>query len=233
MRLLHDLARAAGVEGMRDRWFAGEPINLTEGRGPARALRNSRRDPFWWPARTSCPKCAGLGPHARLQRVVRSGAWTGFFGQAIRAVVNIGIGSDSGRSWCARRCGLSRDDLDLHSYPTLMARTWPRRSSGLNPKPRFSWWRPKPSPHRKHGQRAQRARLVPATREGRAASPSISWRFRPTPRKSQSSASRLKTCSCSGLGRRRYSLWSSIGLSIALGIASTLSRAAGRRARDG
>ncbi|HJX51942.1 MAG TPA: glucose-6-phosphate isomerase, partial [Polyangia bacterium] len=47
MALLCELARTAGVEGMRDRMFAGEPINLTEGRAVLHvALRNLSSRPI-------------------------------------------------------------------------------------------------------------------------------------------------------------------------------------------
>jgi glucose-6-phosphate isomerase len=53
MGLLMDLARAAGVEAMRDKMFAGEPINLTEGRAVLHtALAIFRRARFRSAART-------------------------------------------------------------------------------------------------------------------------------------------------------------------------------------
>ena len=47
MRLLADLARQAGAEGLRERMFAGEPINNTEGRAVLHpALRGDPGDWF-------------------------------------------------------------------------------------------------------------------------------------------------------------------------------------------
>src|SRR5437762_12467667 len=47
MALLADLANAAGVESLRDRMFAGEPINVTENRAVLHiALRNRSNRPI-------------------------------------------------------------------------------------------------------------------------------------------------------------------------------------------
>ena len=48
--LLAGLARAVGVEAYRDRMFAGEPINNTEGRAVLHtALRNAAGEPVLVP----------------------------------------------------------------------------------------------------------------------------------------------------------------------------------------
>src|SRR5687768_8410110 len=47
MKLLHELAKASDVEGKRDQMFAGEPINITEGRAVLHvALRNRSGRPI-------------------------------------------------------------------------------------------------------------------------------------------------------------------------------------------
>ncbi len=101
MRLLVALARERGVEARRDAMMAGERINLTEHRAVLHmALRNPaqgvRRYVF-----------DGVDVGAAVQRElahlreftqrVRDGAWPGRTGRAITDVVNIGIGgSDLG-----------------------------------------------------------------------------------------------------------------------------------------
>jgi glucose-6-phosphate isomerase len=99
MALLHALARDANVESMRDRMFAGEPINLTEGRAVLHvALRNRANRPILVDGRDVMPEVnAALAHMKTFSDAVRSGAWTGYTGKPIRAVVNIGIGgSDLG-----------------------------------------------------------------------------------------------------------------------------------------
>jgi glucose-6-phosphate isomerase len=99
LSLLCDLARAAGVEQRRDRMFAGEAINSTEGRPVLHvALRAAAEDVYQVDGRNVVPDV-----HRVLERMsafakqVRDGDWTGATGQRISTVVNIGIGgSDLG-----------------------------------------------------------------------------------------------------------------------------------------
>ena len=118
MDLLHALARAAGVEGMRDKMFAGEPINLTEGRAVLHvALRNLSARPILVGGQDVMPEVRAALAHMHgFSESVRSGAWTGYSGKPIRAVVNIGIGgSDLGPVMvCEALRPYRRDDLDLH-----------------------------------------------------------------------------------------------------------------------
>jgi glucose-6-phosphate isomerase len=97
--LLADVARAAGVESLRDAMFRGEKINVTEHRAVLHVALRAPRD--------AVIEVDGVNVvpevHAVLDRMadfaerVRSGAWTGHTGRRIEAVVNIGIGgSDLG-----------------------------------------------------------------------------------------------------------------------------------------
>ena len=99
LRLLCELARARGVEARRTAMFDGEKINNTEQRA---VLHTALRAP-----RTVALKVDGQDVsadiHAVLDRVkafaerVRSGEWKGYTGKAITDIVNIGIGgSDLG-----------------------------------------------------------------------------------------------------------------------------------------
>ena len=97
--LLVELAKQADVEAWRDRMFAGELINLTEGRAVLHtALRNRSNRPV---EVDGCDVMPGI--NAVLARMrdfsdrVRSGAWKGFTGRSVSDIVNIGIGgSDLG-----------------------------------------------------------------------------------------------------------------------------------------
>jgi glucose-6-phosphate isomerase len=99
MRLLFNLARAAHVDGWRERMFSGEKINNTEGRAVLHvALRNTPDRPIFVDGRDVMPEVAAVLEKMRgFAEAVRSGAWRGATGKAVTDVVNIGIGgSDLG-----------------------------------------------------------------------------------------------------------------------------------------
>ena len=99
LELLIELARSAGVEALRDAMFAGEAINTTEGRAVLHtALRNRSGRPVHVDGSDVMPEVQGvLGRLRGFTTAVRDGTWKGFTGQPIGAVVNIGIGgSDLG-----------------------------------------------------------------------------------------------------------------------------------------
>jgi glucose-6-phosphate isomerase len=97
--LLLDLARAAEVEPWRDRMFSGEKINLTERRAVLHtALRNRSERPVLVDGQDVMPDVRRVLKHVReFSTAVRSGSWKGYTGSSITDVVNIGIGgSDLG-----------------------------------------------------------------------------------------------------------------------------------------
>ncbi|MDA8231997.1 MAG: glucose-6-phosphate isomerase [Magnetospirillum sp.] len=99
MGLLADLAREAGVEAWRERMFAGAEVNATEHRAVLHvALRNRADRPILVDGRDVMPDVeAVLAKMRDFSEKVRSGAWTGATGKPVRDVVNIGIGgSDLG-----------------------------------------------------------------------------------------------------------------------------------------
>ena len=101
MRLLLDLATSAGLRKRIDAMFSGEKINSTEKRAVLHvALRAPRGQSILVDGEDVVPKVhAVLDKMADFSNRVRSGAWTGYTGKRIRAVVNIGIGgSDLGPS---------------------------------------------------------------------------------------------------------------------------------------
>jgi glucose-6-phosphate isomerase len=99
LRLLLDVARAAGVEERRDAMFAGEHINTTEDRA---VLHVALRMPPGSTLRVDGQDVTGdvhavLAKMGELSERIRDGSWTGATGKRIAAVVNIGIGgSDLG-----------------------------------------------------------------------------------------------------------------------------------------
>jgi glucose-6-phosphate isomerase len=99
MGLLHDLARTADVVGWRDRMFAGERINSTEDRAVYHvALRNVGRESMMVDGKDVMPDVRKVWEQMRVFVTnVREGHWHGATGERVRTVVNIGIGgSDLG-----------------------------------------------------------------------------------------------------------------------------------------
>ncbi|MCG6943048.1 MAG: glucose-6-phosphate isomerase, partial [Thiohalocapsa sp.] len=97
LSLLFDLARAADVEGWRARMFSGEHINNTEDRAVLHvALRNRSDRPVVVDGRDVMPDVNAVLEQMRVFcNRVRSGDWQGFTGRPIRDVVNIGIGGSN------------------------------------------------------------------------------------------------------------------------------------------
>ncbi|GAA0733217.1 glucose-6-phosphate isomerase [Dactylosporangium roseum] len=99
LTLLRDLAAARGVNELRDAMFRGDKINFTEHRAVLHtALRAPRDAVVEVDGENVVPKVhAVLDRMAAFTNRVRSGEWTGFTGERITTIVNIGIGgSDLG-----------------------------------------------------------------------------------------------------------------------------------------
>ncbi|MEO1767856.1 glucose-6-phosphate isomerase [Thiobacter aerophilum] len=99
MGLLFQLARQEGVMEQVARMFAGEKINFTEGRAVLHvALRNRSNRPILVDGRDVMLKVNQVLAHMRqFSDQVRSGTWRGYTGKPITDIVNIGIGgSDLG-----------------------------------------------------------------------------------------------------------------------------------------
>nr|CAX84235.1 Glucose-6-phosphate isomerase [uncultured bacterium] len=99
MQLLLQLARNCEVETWRERMFNGEKINNTEKRAVLHvALRNLSGRPIRVDGEDVMPGVRAVLDHMRrFATAVRDGTWKGDTGKAIRDVVNIGIGgSDLG-----------------------------------------------------------------------------------------------------------------------------------------
>ena len=116
--LLLDLARAVDVEGWRDRMFAGEAINVTEGRAVLHvALRNRSNRPISVDGEDVMPAVNSVLDQMRaFTERVRGGAWRGHDRQTITDIVNIGIGgSDLGPLMVTEALQpYGREDLRAH-----------------------------------------------------------------------------------------------------------------------
>jgi glucose-6-phosphate isomerase len=116
--LLTALAREAGVEARRDAMFKGERINTTEGRPVLHvALRAPADTSIFVDGEDVVPHVhAVLASMRRFCDAVRDGAWHGYTGRAITDIVNIGIGgSDLGpRMVCEALRPYGHERLRMH-----------------------------------------------------------------------------------------------------------------------
>jgi glucose-6-phosphate isomerase len=99
LSLLVALARERHIEEWRDRMFRGEKINITEQRAVLHvALRNRSNRPILVDGNDVMPGVNAVLEHMRaFSESVRNGTWKGYTGKRITDVVNIGIGgSDLG-----------------------------------------------------------------------------------------------------------------------------------------
>jgi glucose-6-phosphate isomerase len=99
LRLLVSLAQEMDVPGWIKKMYNGEPINFTENRAALHiALRNRSNRPISVNGKDVMPGVNSVLTRMRkFSDAVRSGEWKGFSGKTITDVVNIGIGgSDLG-----------------------------------------------------------------------------------------------------------------------------------------
>ncbi|AHF05021.1 glucose-6-phosphate isomerase [Marichromatium purpuratum 984] len=137
LRLLLELARAADLSGWQTRLYDGEPINVTEQRAVLHmALRNRSNRPMVVDGEDVMPLVNGV--LARIERFVgevRSGAWTGHTGRRISDVVNIGIGGSNlgPKMVCAALSPYCSDQLRVHFVSNVDATHLVETLRGLDP----------------------------------------------------------------------------------------------------
>ena len=137
MRLLCDLARQAGLEKWRDRMFSGQTINTTEGRAVLHvALRNRSGRAIEVDGEDVMPKVeAALRRMLAFAEAVRDGSRAGATGKPITDVINIGIGgSHLGPAMVCRALKpFQRADLRLHFVANVDANQISEALNGLDP----------------------------------------------------------------------------------------------------
>ena len=134
--LLLDLARAAGVEEHREAMFSGAHINVSEDRAVLHTALRGRRDSTLLVDGQNV-----IGDvHQVLDRMgaftdrIRSGDWLGATGQAIRTVVNIGIGgSDLGPAMVYRALRHYTDGPEVRFVSNVDPADLVSTLSGLDP----------------------------------------------------------------------------------------------------
>ncbi len=116
---LLELAKESGVESMRDRMYAGEKINITEDRAVLHvALRNRSNRPIMVDGKDVMPDVNEVLSRMKLfVEKVRSGTHKGYTGKAITDIVNIGIGgSDLGPVMACNALKFLADDSKLRAH---------------------------------------------------------------------------------------------------------------------
>ncbi len=118
MRLLLNLAEDANLAAQIEAMFSGEKINNTEGRAVLHtALRSQSDSPLMADGEDVKPEIRRvLAKMRRFSESVRSGDWRGFTGKPITDIVNIGIGgSDLGpKMVCAALKPYGKRGLRIH-----------------------------------------------------------------------------------------------------------------------
>ena len=136
-RLLLDLARARGVAERRDAMFAGEKINVSEGRAVLHvALRAPRSEKILVDGKDVVPEVHEvLDRMAAFSDKVRSGEWKGHSGKRIRTVINIGIGgSYLGPEMAYRALRKFRDPMiDVRFVANVDGADFEKATAGVDP----------------------------------------------------------------------------------------------------
>jgi len=118
LKLLRQLLKEAKVEELRDQMFDGDKINLTENRAVLHiALRRPANQPLIVESKDLMPEVETTRQHMKdFSEQIRSGSWKGYKGQPISDIVNIGIGgSDLGPVMVTEALKpFARRDLKMH-----------------------------------------------------------------------------------------------------------------------
>jgi len=136
VKLLCDLASAAGVDDAARAMFSGRAINWTEDRAVLHAaLRNRSNTPIEVDGTDVMPAINLVLEKMRVfSDDIRSGHWVGATGKPIRTVVNIGIGgSDLGPVMMTEALGAYRDGPDVRFVSNIDASDFVETTRGLDP----------------------------------------------------------------------------------------------------
>ncbi|MGA2636807.1 glucose-6-phosphate isomerase [Methylocella sp.] len=221
--LLIDLARAANVEARRAALFAGEPVNVTEHR-PAlhMALRNLSGAPMFAGGRDVMPDVlAELRKIFEFAEAVRNGEITAANGQRFTDIVNFGIGgSDLGPAMAGRALSpFIADHLSLHFVANVDGADFADTMRRIPVETTLFVVCSKTFTTIETMTNAETARKFVASRLGEAAVPdhfcAVSTQL------DKIAAFGIKSDRVFGFWDwvgGRYSIWSAIGLSLAIGI---------------
>ena len=136
VKLLCELASAAGVDQAAREMFSGRAINWTENRAVLHvALRNRSNTPIEVDGIDVMPMINAVLEKMRVfSDDLRSGRWLGATGKPIRTVVNIGIGgSDLGPVMITEALGAFHDGPDVRFVSNIDATDFVEKTRGLDP----------------------------------------------------------------------------------------------------
>jgi glucose-6-phosphate isomerase len=222
MQLLFDLARQADLERWIEAMFTGQKINITEDRAVLHvALRNRSNTPIYVDGQDVMPEVNRVLTKMRgFSEAVRSGEWKGYTGKSISDVVNIGIGgSDLGpKMVCEALKPYARPDLRAHFVSNVDSSDMVEVLKSVNPETTLFLVASKTFTTQETMTNAHSARqwfLAAAKDEAAIAKHFVAM------------STNAQAVSKFGIDTRnmfefwdwvggRYSLWSAIGLSIAL-----------------
>jgi glucose-6-phosphate isomerase len=137
LRLLLNLAKEMDVQGWANKMFNGEAVNFTENRAALHiALRNRSNRPILVNGKDVMP-----GVNSVLERIrkfsdaVRNGSWKGYSGKPITDVVNIGIGgSDLGPAMVTEALlDYQRPSINVHFVSNIDSTQLFETNRHLNP----------------------------------------------------------------------------------------------------
>ncbi|HSI38687.1 MAG TPA: glucose-6-phosphate isomerase [Methylotenera sp.] len=220
--LLFQMAREAHIESWRDRMFAGEKINITENRAVLHtALRNRANTPVMVDGKDVMPDVnAVLAQMRKFSDSVRNGSWLGYTGKRITDIVNIGIGgSDLGPVMvCDALTPYASPDLKVHFVSNIDGAHLMRALSECNPETTLVIVASKTFTTQETMTNAHSARkwfLESAKDEAHIAKHFVALSTNATAVKEFGIDTANMFAFWDWVGGR-YSLWSAIGLSIAL-----------------
>jgi glucose-6-phosphate isomerase len=223
MDLLHALAAAVGVEGWTRRLFAGEKINATEGRAALHvALRDRSGEPVLVDGADVMPEVRRVLDRMRdFAEAVRAGKRCGQGGRRFRSVVNIGIGgSDLGPAMvCEALSPWRHPELAFHFVSNVDGADIARVLAGLDPSTTLFVVTSKTFTTQETMMNAQAARawLVEALGEDAVARNFVAV----STNLEKVAAFGIEPANTFGFWEwvgGRYSLWSAVGLPIALSV---------------
>ncbi len=223
MAALFELARAAGVEAKRDRMWAGDHINTTEDRAVMHmALRYQGKKPVKVDGRDVMPDVRDVLERMKLfSTQVRDGTIRGATGETITDVINIGIGgSDLGPAMVTLALApYTRGDLRAHYVSNVDGAHIHDTLKGLDPKRTLFIVASKTFTTDETMTNAATARAWIANGLGEAAVPDHFAAL----------STNLEACAAFGIKADRifgfwdwvggrYSVWSAIGLPVAIAV---------------
>ena len=226
LQFLIGLAEETNLAEWRASFFAGERINSSEGRAVLHpALRHLKPGAFPSVERDVMPEVRAVREQMRtFSDSVRAGLWRGFSGEAIRDVVNIGIGgSDLGPKMVVRAlAAYGRPGLRMHFVSNLDSAQLAPLLDSLDPRSTLFIVASKTFTTQETMLNAHTARQWLCAAAGEHAE-------RALPRHFVAVTSAVEKAAAFGLPEAnlfrmwdwvggRYSLWSAVGLPIALSI---------------